>query len=228
VAPIHKWAVSVFLFSVVLVGVASIAAAPSTRRDEAGTARSSDHQDPAFFAPAGVADLTCGRCHNDYPLIIVNELGGPFTIDDCGGNQGSQCGGLFTDGYTPGRTYQMRAIISYPGMSSWGFDLWVIDQKGATAGTLIAQPNRTATHPRNQGGMTVGAVGDEGVRYRQNGRYDGPVGWRFAWRAPDTDIGPVQFFAEGTAADRDRTPRGDYSYYLNGIVVNAASQGKSH
>jgi len=76
--------------------------------------------------------------------------------------------------------------------------------------------------------MTVGAVGDEGVRYRQNGRYDGPVGWRFAWRAPATDIGPVQFFAEGTAADRDRTPRGDYSYYLNGIVVNAASQGNSH
>jgi hypothetical protein len=187
---------------------------------------SAEHQNPAFFAGAGVGDLTCARCHNDFPLIVVSELGGPFTIDDCGGNMGRECAGLFTDGYIPGRTYQMRAIISYPGMSSWGFDLWVVDGKGATAGTLSGQPFRSATHTRIQNGMVVAAVGDEGVRYRQNGRYDGPVGWRFSWRAPDTDIGPVSFFAEGTAADRDRTPHGDYSYYLNGIMVNPVSQAK--
>lgn len=180
------------------------------------------HRDPAFFAQTGVTGLSCARCHNDFPLIVVSDLGGDFTIDDCGGGMGRQCAGLFTDGYTPGRTYQMRAIISYPGMSSWGFDLWVIDENGATAGTLIAQRFRTATHTRTQDGVVVGAVGDEGVGFRQNGRYDGPVGWRFAWRAPATDIGPVRFFAEGTAANRDRTPRGDYSYYLDGIVVNPA------
>jgi hypothetical protein len=40
------------------------------------------------------------------------------------------------------------------------------------------------------------------------------------------EIDSVRFFAEGTAANRDRTPRGDYSYYLNGIVVNPVPDAK--
>ncbi len=219
-------AVRTFLFLVFLVGLASVAVASFNRADPAVAVASSNHKDPAFFAETGVSGLSCARCHNDFPLIVVSELGGDFTIDDCGGNMGRQCAGLFTDGYTPGQTYQMRAIIAYPGMSSWGFDLWVRDENGATAGTLAGRQFRSATHNRTQDGMVVLAVGNEGVGFRQNGRYDGPVGWRFSWRAPDTNIGPVRFFAEGTAANRDRTPRGDYSYYLDGIVVNPAPSAK--
>lgn len=181
-----------------------------------------DHMDPAIFAETGATGLACARCHNDFPLIELSELGGNLTIDDCGGDMGRQCSDLFTRGYTPGQTYQMRAIISHPEMSSWGFDLWVTNENGETAGTLTGRRNRSATHNRTQDGIVVGAVGNEGVGYRHNGRYDGPVGWRFSWTAPDTNIGPIKFFAEGTAANRDHTPRGDYSYFLNGIVVNPA------
>jgi hypothetical protein len=191
-----------------------------------------EHGEPAPFEGAGPGGLglTCAVCHNDYPLIVVKELGGDFTIDDCGGNMGSNCSDLFTKGYVPGRTYQMRAIIQspggIPGLSSWGFEVWVRDSKGATAGTLAGFPNRTTTHTRTHDGMVIASVWNEGVRYRHNGRYDGPVGWRFSWRAPATDIGPVRFFAEGTAADRDRTPHGDYSYYLDGIVINPQPQAR--
>jgi len=214
----------VLLVSVVaaLLGVAALYA----HREAGAAVFASQHLDPDFFAETGADGLACARCHNDYPLIRISELGGDFTIDDCGGGMGRQCAGLFVDGYVPGQLYQMRAIISYPGMSSWGFDLWVTDETGATAGTLGGQQFRSATHNRVQDGITVRAVGNEGAGYRHNGVYDGPVGWRFSWRAPDTDIGPVSFFAEGTAADRDRTPHGDYSYYLNGIVVNPVSQAK--
>ena len=203
-----------------LLGVAVLFA----HREAGAGVFASQHLDPGFFAETGADGLACARCHNDYPLITISELGDPgFTIDDCGGNMGRQCAGLFTNGYVPGQLYQMRAIISYSGMSSWGFDLWVTDDTGATAGTLNGQTYRSATHTRVQGGITVRAVGNEGAGYRHNGVYDGPVGWRFSWRAPDTDIGPVHFFAEGTAANRDRTPRGDYSYYLDDIVVYPAA-----
>ena len=215
-----------FLFAFLLVGAASVAIASLGRSDPAPGQSSSAHQDPAFFAETGVSGLSCARCHADYQLIVVSELGGDFTIDDCGGNMGRQCAGLFVNGYTPGQTYQMRAIIAHKGMSSWGFDLWVVDKNGNTAGTLSGQQFRSATHTRTQDGIVVSAVGDEGVGHRQNGRFDGPVGWRFRWRAPDTDIGPVRFFAEGTAADRDRTVHGDYSYFLNGIEVSAAANAK--
>ena len=223
---IRKSSLVVRILLVASAGVttaAMVSLAQSELADEEGPDK---HRDPAFFAETGVTGLACARCHNDSPLIVVSELGGDFTIDDCGGNMGRQCAGLFIDGYTPGQTYQMRAIIAYPGMSSWGFDLWVTDENGASAGTLTGQRFRSATHTRTQDGIVVGAVGSEGVGYRHNGRYDGPVGWRFGWRAPDTDIGPVRFFAEGTAANRDRTPRGDYSYFLNGIVVNPAAGPK--
>ena len=194
---------------------------------EAGAAvPASQHLDPDFFAETGADGLACARCHNDYPLIRISELGGDFTIDDCGGGMGRQCAGLFTDGYVPGQLYQMRAIISYPGMSSWGFDLWVRDEKGASAGNLGGQQFRSATHNRVQDGIMVRAVGNEGVGYRHNGVYDGPVGWRFSWQAPVANIGPVRFFAEGTAANRDRTPRGDYSYFLDGYVVNPAADAR--
>jgi hypothetical protein len=250
-APVHRsWGVGSVLVLLFLAGLTGAAAVSLTQLKPADAVISADparqlgsqvdaqtkirpdrdrglpsdlHRDPAFFAETGVAGLSCARCHNDFKLIVVSELGGDFTIDDCAGGMGRQCAGLFTDGYTPGQTYQMRAIIAYPGMSSWGFDLWVRDENGATAGTLTGQRFRSATHTRTQDGMLVGAVGNEGVGFRQNGRLDGPVGWRFTWRAPATDIGPVRFFAEGTAANRDRTPRGDYSYYLDGIVVNPAA-----
>src|SRR5258707_1278617 len=52
------------------------------------------HRDPGFFAKTGVAGLSCARCHNDFPLIVVSELGGDFTIDDCAGGMGRQCAGL--------------------------------------------------------------------------------------------------------------------------------------
>ena len=226
-APVRRsWGVGSVLVLLFLAGLTGATVASMTLIDgiepqpEPALSR---HRDPAFFAETGVAGLSCARCHNDFPLIVLSELGGDFTIDDCAPGMGRQCAGLFTDGYTPGQTYQMRAIIAYPGMSSWGFDLWVRDENGATAGTLTGQRFRSATHTRTQDGMLVGAVGNEGVGFRQNGRLDGPVGWRFTWRAPATDIGPVRFFAEGTAANRDRTPRGDYSYYLDGIVVNPAA-----
>jgi hypothetical protein len=94
--------------------------------------------------------------------------------------------------YTPGRTYQMRAIISYPGMSSWGFDLWVVDQNGATAGTLIARQNRSATHTRNQGGITVPAVGDEGVGPPERTlRWSGGLAIRLASSGHRYRTGPV-------------------------------------
>jgi len=214
----------VLLLSVVagLLGVAALYA----HREAVAGVFASQHLDPGFFAETGADGLACARCHNDYPLIHISELGGDFTIDDCGGGMGRQCAGLFVDGYVPGQLYQMRAIISYPGMSSWGFDLWVTDETGATAGTLGGQQYRSATHNRVQGGIVVRAVGNEGAGYRHNGVYDGPVGWRFSWRAPDANIGPVHFFAEGTAANRDRTPRGDYSYYLDDIVVYAAADSR--
>ena len=91
----------VLLLSVVagLLGVAAL----SAHREAGAAVFASQHLDPDFFAETGPGGLSCARCHNDYPLITISELGDPgFTIDDCGGNMGRQCAGLFTDGYVPG------------------------------------------------------------------------------------------------------------------------------
>jgi hypothetical protein len=178
-----------------------------------------DHSDPDMFAN-GPGNTACVRCHSDSPLTVYSDFHGEhFYLDDRDGSE------LFKNGYyEPGRTYQLRAIIQDTDMSTWGFECRVIGEDGATAGTLAGFPNRTTTYTSTQGGRAVTAVGNERLRYRHNGRYDGPVGWRFSWTAPRE--GEVRFFVEGIAGNRDRTPFGDHSYYVDGVKVNPAPGGK--
>ena len=145
------------------------------------------------------------------------DLGGDFYIDERDGID------LFKNGYVPGRTYNLRAIIAQPDMTSWGFDAYVVDANGATAGQVDGFTNPARTRTFNFGG--VRRVTNEGI-FRHEDEPDGPVGWRFSWTAPATNIGPVTFFGEGIAANGDHTQNGDYRYVLDGIVVPPAEQVK--
>jgi hypothetical protein len=170
-------------------------------------------------SPTGVAPvLFCANCHRDFPINAGYDLGGDFYIDERDGID------LFKNGYVPGRTYNLRAIIAQPEMTSWGFDAWVVDANGATAGRVDGFPERTIVF--NAGGVRRVTNEIPLMPFRHEDEPEGPVGWRFSWTAPATNIGPVTFFGEGIAANGDHRQTGDYRYVLDGIVVPPAEEVK--
>ncbi|HEV2834624.1 MAG TPA: PQQ-dependent sugar dehydrogenase [Pyrinomonadaceae bacterium] len=115
--------------------------------------------------------------------------------------------------YVPGQTYPITVTHTNvdPTRLRWGFELTVLDNAsdekagelhnidGLTQVLNNAGPNSARQYIEHTGAGTF--VG------QQNG-----ASWTFNWTAPDTDIGPVTFYAAGNQANNDGNTSGDYIY----------------
>ena len=108
--------------------------------------------------------------------------------------------------YEPGEVYTIIVNLSRAGQSKWGFEMTALDADGARAGTFAADDaaNTQVSETNSKQYIKHTAAGTAGA----NDAHD----WEFEWTAPDTDIGPVTFYAAGNASNGNFNPIDDYIY----------------
>ena len=142
------------------------------------------------------SELTCATtgCHPGPP----NSGPGQFTIEG-------------PSSYSPGETYTITVRHSTTDGSRrrWGFQLTALDSSENKAGSLQITSSTTQI-------LTGGPDGNrEYIEHSFTGTFQGQqngASWSFNWTAPDTDIGPVVFYAAGNQANNDGSNSGDQIY----------------
>lgn len=149
-------------------------------------------------------ELTCATCHQG----SLNGGPGQFAI-------------IAPSVYEPGETYQItvRHTTTDSSRRRWGFQL-----------TALTTSNRKAGDLDNPNNLTV-VLSDDGpgfnrqyIEHTLNGTFAGQTSqasWTFEWTAPDTDVGPVIFYAAGNQANNNGVNTGDQIY----TVMNAVLSG---
>lgn len=186
----HRGFVRLAAAAVLLTG-ASLAFAFSTGPPAARTGA------PAIGGVGAEGD--CTLCHTGFPL---NQPGATLEILGVPGR------------YEPGATYvlKVRMTSTFPVPRRWGFEITAVrESNGQGAGTFDV----TAA----SGVQVVSGIGAFAsrryVEHNLEGTYDeaeGPVEWKFRWRAPDSDLGRITFFCAGNAANSNSTTSGDHIY----------------
>lgn len=154
--------------------------------------------------PAGggfPAEITCNNsfCHESFPLN-PDKLG---KIELTG----------VPDNYVPGQRYTLRFRITHPDPDRrrWGFQVTAV-----TADTFLPAGDLEVTDRRNTRKVVGGPTGDRqyishttlGITSRQPGGHS----WSFDWVAPSTNVGDVNFYGSGNAANGDGDSTGDKIY----------------
>ena len=81
---------------------------------------------PPAQLTGGFGEGTCLSCHNSFSLNAGRTLGGDFLISGVPEN------------YQAGQSYPIKAVISHPGQSRWGFELSSrFTASGEQAGQLV-------------------------------------------------------------------------------------------
>ena len=108
--------------------------------------------------------------------------------------------------YQPGEVYTIIVNLSRAGQSKWGFQMTALDADGARAGTFAvdAAANTQVSEANSKQYIKHTTAGTAGANDAHS--------WEFEWTAPDTDIGPVTFYAAGNASNGNFNPIDDYIY----------------
>jgi hypothetical protein len=159
---------------------------------------------PAGFAGAP-GESSCIECHAGG----VNNGPGQFTITGLPAR------------YEPGTTYQVTVGHTTTATSRrrWGFQLTVLTAGNTKAGELANTSGTTSIINEDR----------QYIEHNLGGTFTGQTGavsWTFNWTAPNTNVGPVTFYAAGNQANGDGSNGGDQIYTTN-LTVNppAASAG---
>jgi hypothetical protein len=147
----------------------------------------------------------CVECHSG----TVNSGPGQFTIS-----------GL-PNRYDPGATYQVTVTHSTTDNSrrKWGFQLTALTSANLKAGNLA----------NNSGFTSIINEDRQYIEHNISGSFGGqgsPVSWTFNWTAPETNVGPVTFYAAGNQANNNGSTAGD-QIYTTSLTMNppATSSG---
>ena len=109
--------------------------------------------------------------------------------------------------YIPNEVYTIIVNLERAGQSRWGFEMTALDGNGVRAGTFetdaaantqLAEANSKQYIKQTAAGAAAGT--------------NEAHSWEFEWTAPDTDVGPITFYAAGNAANGNFIPAGDYIY----------------
>ncbi len=128
-------------------------------------------------------------------------------------NQGT---GLFTiiapPVYEVGKTYQIRVQHTTTERSRrrWGFQLTALTGASQRAGNLRSLDNLTTVLNNTGPGSNR-----QYIEHTAAGTFAGQLrlaSWVFEWTAPETDVGPIIFYAAGNQANNDGTSFGDQIY----------------
>lgn len=148
-------------------------------------------------APAGVSgspgDGNCTECH----VGTVNSGSGRVRIE-----------AVDATGYKPGEKLRIRVTIEDSTASRWGFQLSVRAESNpqVSAGKLATVDNNVRILPGgNQEWATHTLAGT------RRGT-SSPVSFEVDWTAPETDAGPIVFYAAGNAANGNGLNTGDRIY----------------
>jgi aldose sugar dehydrogenase len=119
--------------------------------------------------------------------------------------------------YTPGETYDITVTHATqdPSRVRWGFELTALDSTDSKAGTLAPADSLTQV-VNNSGPFPSRQYVEHAIKDNSDGTFSGQqfgAHWTFKWTAPDTDVGPVTFYAAGNQANGDRNSSGDNIYF---------------
>ena len=132
---------------------------------------------------------------------------------DSFGEETNRGGGLVSvvapSRYEAGQRLTITVSVSQPGQQRWGFEVTAMttDTNELAGQFVITDPVHTQ--------LIQGENGRWYVEHTEAGTYPGQAGgamWTFDWIAPETDVGPVVFYAAGNAANNDGTREGDWIY----------------
>jgi uncharacterized protein (TIGR03437 family) len=165
----------------------------------------------------------CVVCHNSFPLN-----------DDSGGSVV-----IRANPYTPGVKQIIEVQVSHPTALRWGFQLTARPASDETqqAGTFTVDDNiRVRCAPNGADAPCNGAL--EFAEHKPpstNAGATGPRTFLVEWTPPATDVGPVNLYAAGNAANNNGAPTGDHIYTTHatitskgtGSVLNAISSALS-
>lgn len=171
---------------------------------------------PAFGSVP--AEVTCTACHTTNPLNDATA-GGKVEILDVPAT------------YVPGQEYTLRVVTTRPTSAKFGFELTALDATGNTVGIFSnIDPNRTAINSAIFNGTNRTYI------YHALASVGGTVAtatdkaeWSFKWKAPDTRVGKIGFYAAGNCTNNSASNAGDYVYTTTAFTrpeiqsVNGAS-----
>jgi len=103
--------------------------------------------------------------------------------------------------YVPGTTYTMQIRVNLAGQSRAGFQMVALNSSNQQAGTF------TLVSATNTALQTTG-----GKQYLSHNNANSNNTWSFNWVAPATNVGPVQFYFAGNAANNNNNTTGDFIY----------------
>jgi hypothetical protein len=133
----------------------------------------------------------CTACHSTFPL---NSGDGSLSIAGIGAT------------YRPDEVYTLALTLADPEASRWGFELTILDDAGASVGTVSPLDGTTQTSTN----------GDRDyVKQTSSGSAPGTPDqqtWQFQWVAPTIDTGEVVLYVAGNAANNNGSSSGDHIY----------------
>ncbi len=148
--------------------------------------------DPGFTNAPG--ESNCTECHDSFGEE-TNTGSGFVTIEH-------------SPRYEEGQRLTISVDVGQAGARRWGFQLTALttDTNAPAGRFVITDPARTQ--------LIQGIDGRWYVEHTQDGTFTGMTGgtWTFDWIAPETDVGPVAFYASGNAANNDGDRLGDRIY----------------
>lgn len=158
------------------------------------------------------SELTCIDCHSSYGT----SNSGPGTIYLTSTMNNWQ--------YVPGQTYTINVVVKQTGMPLFGLGFEALTASNTNAGTLqITNSVKTQTKTK-----TISGVSRNNVVHKMNGGLsaDSCV-FTFNWIAPATNVGNVNFYFSGIAANNDGSEDFDYVYNSSKLVTPASTTGLS-
>ncbi len=145
----------------------------------------------------GESICAASDCHSDYE---VNSGPGTFSL------QG------IPETYTPGNTYPITIQLQQEGQQRWGFQVTIINDDGTRSGEITKFDEGSMQVETDEVDGNERFYLKHGRRGTHQGEKDGPIQWKFVWRAPSPAEGVISFYAAGNAANGNRKPTGDYIY----------------
>ena len=136
-------------------------------------------------------DDNCTQCH--YGTLVTTGSNW---------NNVSLSSNIPSTGYVPNTVYTMTLSHTQTGISLFGFQLTVLNNtNNSKAGTIIiTSPSTTQIDTGTR----------DYLQHTQSGTAGwGSIDWTFNWKAPNTNVGDVVFYAIVNASDNNNSSAGD-------------------
>jgi hypothetical protein len=109
--------------------------------------------------------------------------------------------------YTPGQRISIQVSVRQQRQKRWGFQITALDAAKRAVGQFSISDSSKTQIIMGDARSYV----EHNLQGSQSTASDS-MQWTFDWIAPETDAGPVTFYAAGNAANGDGSPLGDFIY----------------